>query len=239
MSAPHSDDVPRNRLAATMADLDGLDLDAPTWAEVTGKPTSFPPSAHKHTAPADFTATGTPSATAYLRGDNTWAVPPNTNTTYAVPTQAEIEAGTATTARAISAAGLKGAIQRWATGTYSTAISAIGQALNKAATAAEARTAIGAGTSNLAIGTTASTAKAGNWVPTKADVGLGNVDNTSDTNKPISTAVSQALGTKAASNHTHTPASIGAEPAQWYGTQAQYDSIGTKDPNRTYNILEG
>lgn len=28
------------------------------------------------TAPADFTATGTPSATTFLRGDNTWAVPP-------------------------------------------------------------------------------------------------------------------------------------------------------------------
>lgn len=26
---------------------------------------------------------------------------------------------------------------------------------------------------------------------------------------------------------------------EWYGTQAQYDSITTKDPNRTYNILEG
>ena len=31
----------------------------------------------------------------------------------------------------------------------------------------------------------------------KADVGLGNVDNTSDLNKPISTAVSTALGLKA------------------------------------------
>lgn len=32
--------------------------------------------------------------------------------------------------------------------------------------------------------------------PAKADVGLGNVDNTSDASKPISTAVSNALGTK-------------------------------------------
>lgn len=73
----------------------------------------------------------------------------------------------------------------------------------------------------------------------KSDVGLSSVDNTSDLNKPISSAVSAALGTKAASDHTHTPASIGAEPAQWYGTQAQYDAISPKDPNRTYNILEG
>lgn len=39
--------------------------------------------------------------------------------------------------------------------------------------------------------------------PTKADVGLGNVDNTSDLNKPISTATQNALNGKANSSHTH------------------------------------
>src|SRR5690606_25241692 len=54
-------------------------------------------------------------------------------------------------------------------------------------TQAQARSAIGAGTSNLAIGTTASTAKAGNWTPAVADVtGLqaeldGKIDKTSVT----------------------------------------------------------
>jgi hypothetical protein len=38
---------------------------------------------------------------------------------------------------------------------------------------------------------------------TKAMVGLSNVDNTSDTAKPISTATQTALNAKAASNHTH------------------------------------
>lgn len=37
----------------------------------------------------------------------------------------------------------------------------------------------------------------------KSDVGLGNVDNTSDANKPISTAMQTALNGKAASSHTH------------------------------------
>ena len=90
---------------------------------------------------------------------------------------------------------------------------AIGRSLITAADSAAARTAIGAGTSNLTIGTTGSTAKAGNYQPTaanisdstatgrslltatdasaaktvltltKSDVGLGNVDNTSDTAK--------------------------------------------------------
>ncbi|AGS81743.1 hypothetical protein PAK_P30165 [Pseudomonas phage PAK_P3] len=45
-----------------------------------------------------------------------------------------------------------------------------GKAVMKAADAAAARTAIGAGTSNLTIGTSSSTAKAGNWKPAWADV---------------------------------------------------------------------
>lgn len=48
--------------------------------------------------------------------------------------------------------------------------SAVGKELLTASTAAAARTAIGAGTSSLAIGTTASTAKAGNYTPTTSEV---------------------------------------------------------------------
>ena len=111
-----------------------------TWAGITDKPTTFPPSTHQHGV-TDMTATGTRSASTFLRGDNTWGVP--TGTTYSVPTQAEAEAGTATTGRAFSA-------QR------------VRQAADAAITARE-----------------------------------------------------------------------------WYGTQAQYDALPTKDANRTYNILEG
>ena len=42
----------------------------------------------------------------------------------------------------------------------------------------------------------------------KSDVGLGNVDNTSDLNKPISTATQTALDGKAATVHTHTAAQV-------------------------------
>lgn len=42
----------------------------------------------------------------------------------------------------------------------------------------------------------------------KSMVGLGNVDNTSDANKPISTATQTALDNKAASSHTHTASNI-------------------------------
>lgn len=46
----------------------------------------------------------------------------------------------------------------------------VGKDVLTAATAAAARTAIGAGTSNLSIGTTAQTAKAGNYAPTWGEV---------------------------------------------------------------------
>lgn len=68
-------------------------------------------------------------------------------------------------------------------------ITSIGESVIQATTAAAARSAIGAGTSNLTIGTTASTAKAGNWTPTWAEV----------TDKPSSF-------TPAA--HTHTASQI-------------------------------
>lgn len=64
------------------------------------------------------------------------------------------------------------------------------------------------------IGTTATTAAAGDHTHTKAQIGLGNVDNTSDANKPISTATQTALdgkvGTSRAINTTAPLAGGGA-----------------------------
>ena len=288
MSAPHSNDVPRNRLAATMADLDNFrtpetlandaNLDAvkrpglyhqdnnasakpelnyptaaagllevgaresgtmvyqtyhtygtynrvytrsmitSTWSE--WRELSF--RGHTHTA-SEIDATGR-TPTTYLRGDGTWATP--TNTTYSVMSEAEATAGTATTERLLSAAGLKGAIQRWATGSYSTAISAIGQALNRAATAADARSAIGAGTSDLAIGTTSTTAKAGDWTPTWGEV------QSKPTTFPPSThthTTAQVSGLDAALNSKVVKS--GETVEVWSGTQAAYDALPTATKN--------
>lgn len=52
---------------------------------------------------------------------------------------------------------------------------ATGKSVLQAASAAAARTAIGAGTSNLAVGTTATDAKAGNYTPSIADLPAGSV----------------------------------------------------------------
>jgi hypothetical protein len=50
--------------------------------------------------------------------------------------------------------------------------------------------------------------KTGTVTLAKADVGLSNVDNTSDLSKPISTATQTALDGKAASSHTHTASQV-------------------------------
>lgn len=50
--------------------------------------------------------------------------------------------------------------------------------------------------------------RTGDVVVTKTDLGLQNVDNTSDLSKPISTATQTALNTKAATAHNHTKSDI-------------------------------
>lgn len=76
--------------------------------------------------------------------------------------------------------------------------SVVGRAVLTADDAAAVRTIIGAGTgsSNLTLGTTSTTAKAGDYTPTKIDVGLDNVDNTTDADKPVSTAQAAAIDIK-------------------------------------------
>lgn len=53
------------------------------------------PTAHTHVATTDLTATGTKDATTFLRGDNTWAVPPGSGASS--PTYANLPAGTTIT----------------------------------------------------------------------------------------------------------------------------------------------
>lgn len=71
---------------------------------------------------------------------------------------------------------------------------AVGKALIKATFASTARAAIGAGTSDLTLGTTGSTAKAGDYQPTAA-----NISDASTVGKNVLTAASQAAARTALS----------------------------------------
>lgn len=131
-------------------------------------------SAHTHGV-SDLTATGTRSASTFLRGDNTWSVP--IDTTYATITQAEAQDALSSVGRLVSGQRLQQAVA------YHAPVK----------------------TADL----TAHTGRTDNpHAVTKTQVGLGNVDNTSDLSKPVSTATQTALNGKAATSHTHTSAQI-------------------------------
>lgn len=160
---------------------DGTETDVGSWANLTGKPTSFTPDAHTH-ALTDLATTGTNSQ--FLRGDRTWQVP------YTNPTQAEAEAGTAVSNRVWTAERVKQAIQALAPVKYA-----------DLASKSDAGH-IHSGTYEPVI--LAATVPADKYwrgdktwqVLDKAAVGLGNVDNTADADKPVSGPVAIALGAK-------------------------------------------
>ena len=204
-----------------------------------------------HTHPVgDIDAPGTPAAGTFLSGTG-WSTPPDT--TYPVLSEADATAGTGTDARTVTAAGLKGAIQRWTTGAWGTAVTTIGRALLRAETAADARSAIGAGTSNLALGTTASTAKAGNWTPDAGQVRAGafgpGIDGTALTatgnygGEPDTATlaewayrVQELQATKAGAGHTHARTDA---PVTWYwsGTSMPTDAAQVDENARVGDFI--
>jgi len=70
---------------------------------------------------------------------------------------------------------------------------------------------------------------------TKQTVGLGNVDNTSDANKPASTAVQTALNAKISSQISNI-AGASAITNIVSISQASYDALPVKDPNTLYVV---
>ncbi len=107
----------------------------------------------------------------------------------------------------------------------------IGRAVMTAASASAARSALGAGTSSLALGTVAGTAAAGD------DARL------SDQRTPVDGSVTNAkiaAGAGIALSKLATGFVAGADNAGprtltlWVGTEAQFTAIATKDPNTIY-----
>lgn len=71
----------------------------------------------------------------------------------------------------------------------------------------------------------------------KSDVGLGNVDNTSDLNKPISIAAQAALNGKASTSHTHTKANITDFPTSLPANGGTASILGNATLVSDYNTL--
>lgn len=64
--------------------------------------------------------------------------------------------------------------------------------------------------------------------PTKTSLGLGNVDNTSDASKPVSTAQASAINAKVSG--------LNGATGLWIGTQVQYDAVTPKLDTVSYVI---
>ena len=153
------------------------------WANLTGIPASFNPSAHNHPV-TDIAATGIRSSTTFLSGSGVWATP--------AAAWENITGKPATFAPAAHTH-----LTSHLTDTTTT-----GRALMKALNAGVARSAIGAGTSDLVLGTTAGTAAEGNhthsqYAPTSHQHLLTDVSE-----------LQTALNAKANSSHSHDLSSI-------------------------------
>jgi hypothetical protein len=129
----------------------GLVNHAHDFGDIQNKPTTYPPQAHSHAA-GDITSgtvgaarlgSGTTDGTTVLYSDSTWRVPPTSggNTTGGNITVSQITDSTT-----------------------------VGRSVVTAASAAAARSAIGAGTSNLAVGTGATDAASGTHTHTTSQV---------------------------------------------------------------------
>jgi hypothetical protein len=96
---------------------------------------------------------------------------------------------------------------------------------------------LGAALSGVA-GVTSWNGQTGVVVAGKSDIGLGNVDNTSDTSKPVSTATQAALDAKQNTSSAVSGSANGTATALtlWHGTAAQYAAIGTKDSSTVYVV---
>jgi len=140
-----------------------------TWETLTGKPSTFTPSAHVH-AISDVTGLQTALDAKATPADVTTAV------------NAVIDAAPS------------------ALNTLNELAAALGNDASFATTVTNALAAKAPLASPTFTGTVSGI--------TATMVGLGNVDNTSDANKPISTATQTALDGKAASSHTHTASAI-------------------------------
>jgi hypothetical protein len=168
------------------------------WGTITGKPGVFPPAAHSHTAadissgtfsPARLGTGGTGGTTRYLREDGTFQVPPGTG-------------GGGSGSGAWS--DITGKPTTFPPSTHSHPASQIsdssplGRTVLTTSDQTTARQAIGAGTSSVTVGGSSSGAAAPlAHSHTKGDVGLGSVDNTADSAKPVSVPQAAALALKA------------------------------------------
>jgi len=209
---------------------------ASTWSELSGKPTTFTPSAHTHTSAdiTDFTsavvAAAPPTVDASLLSTGTLSASRLPASVVLTTDSRLSDARTplAHTQAISTVTGLQAALDAKATPSdVSSAVAAVVNASPASLdTLRELAAALGDDANFASTVTNALAAKAPIASPTftgtvsgitKSMVGLGNVDNTSDASKPVSTA--QAAADSAVASSAASDATSKANAAQAYAIQ--------------------
>ena len=159
---------------------------------------------HTHTLGALGAAAATHSHTASQVSDSTAVGRSVLTATDAAAARTAIGAGTSSLALGTTGATAKAGDYQPAAANISDATT-VGRSVLTAADAAAVRVAIGAGTSNLALGTTGSTAKAGDYQPTAA-----NISDSTATGRSILTAADAAAVRTAAGAMQNALSAIGS-----------------------------
>lgn len=187
------------------------------YSSLTGIPATFAPSAHQHeighvnglVAQLD-TLSGridTHTHTSAALTDATTVGKAVLTATDAAAARSAIGAGTSSLALGSTATTAKAG--DWAPSAANiTDASTVGRSVLTATDAAAARTAIGAGTSSLALGTTASTAKAGNYVPAWTEVTSKPATFPPSTHSHLWADITDKPTTFTPTAHTHTASQI-------------------------------
>lgn len=200
------------------------------WDDITGKPTTFTPATHTHsyTALTDIPSTFTPTA-----HNHVWADITDKPTTFTPSTHTHAYGD------------LTGIPSTFAPSAHNHPLSeisdatTIGRSIASAADGPAVRTLIGAGTSSLALGSTGSTAAAGNHVHAYSSLtGIPSTFAPSAHNHVIAdtTGLQTALDGKAASTHTHATSDVTgldaalANKANVSALTSKADLVGGKIP---------
>lgn len=192
------------------------DANRTTWDSLPGKPEEFPPEAHTH---AIVDVTGLQAALDGKQPLGSYAASSHTHTSAQITdfVSAVVAAAPPTTNASLMVSGTLPDARLSANIARTSDVSAAVAALVAAAPATldtlnELAAALGNDASFATTVTNALASRAPLASPTftgtvsgvtKSHVGLGNVDNTSDANKPVSVATQTALDGKAATAHTH------------------------------------
>lgn len=169
-------------LAAFQAHVNSVEGGAADWNTMINKPATFPPSAHTHT----FTKTdiGLPNV------DNTADIDKPVSNAQQAALNAKVDKSTLTTKGDLYAATGAGTVVRLGVGTNGYVLTA-----DSTVSPGMAWKAPTGGTGGTG-GVTSVNTRTGDITLSKNDVGLTNVDNTSDAAKPISNSTQAALDAK-------------------------------------------